>query len=59
MKDDTQMYFVTEVGSFGSMDAFSESDPTMEAVNGKKKKKQTMEELIKEATETNRKNLIK
>lgn len=58
MKDEG-MYFVTEVGSFGSMTQFEDADPTMESVNGKKKKKQTMEELIQEATETNRKNLIK
>lgn len=59
MKDDTQMYFVTEVGSFGSMDAFDGADPTMETVNGEKKNRKTMDELIQEATETNRKNLIK
>ena len=59
MADETQMYLVTEVGSFGSMDAFADTDPTMEAVDGKKKKRKSMEELIQEATETNRKNLIK
>lgn len=59
MDKDTNMYFVTEVGSFGSMEAFADADPTMENVDGKKKKRQSMEELIAEATETNRKNLIK
>lgn len=59
MDKDTQMYLVTEVGSFGSMDAFSDADPTMETVEGKKKKRQSIDDLIAEATETNRKNLIK
>lgn len=58
MKDDSQMYLVTEVGGFGGMQEFQDNDPTMESVDGKKKRK-TMEELMQEAVETNRKNLIK
>lgn len=57
MKDEGQMYLVTEVGGFGGMQEFQENDPTMESVNGKKKRK-SMEELMQEAVEENRKNLI-
>ena len=57
MKDEGQMYLVTEVGGFGGMQEFQENDPTLESVNGKKKRK-TMEELIQEAVAENRKNLI-
>lgn len=58
MKDEGQMYLVTEVGGFGGMQEFQDNDPTLESVDGKKKRK-TMEELMREAVETNRKNLIK
>ena len=57
MKDEGQMYLVTEVGGFGGMQEFQENDPTLESVNGKKKRK-TMEELMQEAVAENRKNLI-
>lgn len=58
MKDESQMYFVTEVGGFGGMQAFEDNDPTLESVDGKKKRK-AMEELIQEAVEENKRNLIK
>ena len=57
MKDESQMYLVTEVGGFGGMQEFQENDPTLESVNGKKKRK-SMEELMQEAVAENRKNLI-
>lgn len=58
MKDEGQMYLVTEVGGFGGMQEFQENDPTLESVDGKKKRK-SMEELMQEAVMENKKNLIK
>lgn len=58
MKDEGQMYLVTEVGGFGGMQEFQDNDPTMESVDGKKKRK-AMEDLIQEAVAENRRNLIK
>lgn len=58
MKDEETMYLVTEVGGFGGMQEFQDNDPTLESVDGKKKRK-SMEELIQEAVMENKKNLIK
>lgn len=56
--NESGVYFVTEVGSFGSMKEFQSNDPTETQVDQKKKKKQ-QDELILEAIEINRRNLIK
>lgn len=50
-----EMYFVTEVGGFGSLPEFESNDPTMNSVDKKKKKKQ-LEQMMKEAMEENMKN---
>lgn len=58
MSEETN-YLVTEVGCFGSMTEFSENDPTCEQVspNNKRKKKVSIDDLINESIEINKKNL--
>lgn len=51
-EENNDLYYVTEVGVFGSLDI---DDPT--AVELKKKKKKEMDDLIKEAIKENKKNL--
>lgn len=58
MDNGEQMYLVTEVGGFGGMEEFQANDPTLESLDAKKKRK-AMEQLMQEAVEENRRNLIK
>lgn len=60
MEEHIENYIVTEVGCFGSMNEFKESDPTCEQLlpSGRKKKKVSVDDLITEAIKTNKTNLM-